>query len=220
MDHRVQALRALARRIGVPCLMLAAAAAAFAPTAEGAKRERRQAASSPAAAPIVGYQQRPEVRAFVAELVARHGFDEAELLRAFENARGSYTVIRLMEPPPPGFRRSWAVYRARFVDPLRLREGARFWDRHAAALERAFERWGVPPEMIVSIIGVETIYGRAMGEFRVMDALATLAFDYPRRAAYFREELEHFLLHARAEGADPSSFRGSFAGAIGIPYAA
>jgi membrane-bound lytic murein transglycosylase B len=178
------------------------------------KPTRKPAAAAPAGADFAG---RSEVRAFVGELVQRHGFDEAELLDIFGRTRGAASAIKLMSPAPPGFKRSWVAYRARFVEPVRIREGLRFWREHADVIRRASDRFGVPQSIIVSIIGVETLYGRHTGDFRVMDALSTLAFDYPRRAAYFREELEQFLLLARENGADPMTWRGSFAGAVGLP---
>jgi membrane-bound lytic murein transglycosylase B len=125
-------------------------------------------------------------------------------------------VLTLMTPAPPG-QRSWQTYRANFLSARRVETGAAFWRQNAKALERAASAYGVPPEIIVAIIGVETEYGRNTGSFRVLDALATLAFDYPRRAEYFRSELEQFLLLAREARADAGSFRGSYAGAIGIP---
>ena len=157
------------------------------------------------------------MRDFVRAMADRHGFDETALLGAFGRTRASELATRLMAPAPPGFKRSWIAYRARFVEPVRLREGQRFWREHASVLRRASERYGVPESIIVSIIGVETIYGRNTGDFRVMDALATLAFDYPRRASYFREELEQYLLLSREAGFDPLEWRGSFAGAVGLP---
>jgi membrane-bound lytic murein transglycosylase B len=163
------------------------------------------------------YPGRAEVRGFIREMVERHGFDEAALLATFGRTRSSEVAIRLMQPAPPGFKRSWIAYRSRFVEPVRIREGLRFWASNADAVRRAAQRFGVPEEILVSIIGVETIYGRNTGDFRVMDALTTLSFDYPRRAAYFREELEQYLLLARDAGFDPLDWRGSFAGAIGLP---
>jgi membrane-bound lytic murein transglycosylase B len=163
------------------------------------------------------YPARPEVRDFVRDMVERHGFDETALLATFGRTRTAETAIRLMQPAAPGFKRSWIAYRARFVEPIRIREGLRFWASNADAVRRASQRYGVPEEILVSIIGVETIYGRNTGDFRVMDALTTLSFDYPRRAAYFREELEHYLLLAREAGFDPLDWRGSFAGAVGLP---
>jgi membrane-bound lytic murein transglycosylase B len=150
-------------------------------------------------------------------MVRQHGFAEAPLLRLFAQAQPAEPVLRHIAPAPPGFRRSWTAYRARFIEPTRIREGLRFWREHAEVLQRASQRFGVPEEIIVSIIGIETLYGRHTGQFRVIDALTTLAFDYPRRSDYFREELEQFLLLAREQGFDPLAPRGSFAGAIGLP---
>jgi membrane-bound lytic murein transglycosylase B len=186
-----------------------------------AKPDAKPAAARPKptgpATVAADYPGRAEVREFVREMVERHGFDEAALLATFGRTRSSDIAIRLMQPAPPGFKRSWIAYRARFVEPVRIREGLRFWTSHADAVRRAAQRFGVPEEILVSIIGVETIYGRNTGDFRVMDALTTLSFDYPRRAAYFREELEQYLLLARDAGFDPLDWRGSFAGAIGLP---
>jgi membrane-bound lytic murein transglycosylase B len=196
----------------------AAPPAASAPTAKPAPRASGPSAPARrASVPASGFAGRDDVRGFVREMVERHGFDEAALLDLFGRTRASETAARLMQPPPPGTRRSWTAYRARFVEPFRIREGLRFWRDHADAVRRASARFGVPEDIIVSIIGVETIYGRQVGDFRVMEALATLAFDYPRRAAFFREELEQYLLLARENGFDPLEWRGSFAGAIGLP---
>lgn len=176
---------------------------------------RKPAHNSPP--PQVDYSVREDVRGFVREVAERHGLDEPALLAAFASIRRDAQIIRLMEPPKGNFKRSWAVYRERFLDPLRQREGARFWQENDAALRRASEQFGVPAEIIVAIIGVETLFGRITGDFRVMDALTVLGFDYPRRAAFFRSELEQFLLFARENRLDPFSVRGSFAGAIGLP---
>jgi membrane-bound lytic murein transglycosylase B len=162
------------------------------------------------------YADRPEVHAFVVEMAERHGFSARELERVLGGARYLDSVVTLMTPAPPGVR-SWQNYRANFTNPRRIEAGAEFWRRHAAALGRAESVYGVPPEIVVAIIGVETEYGRNTGSFRVLDALATLAFDYPRRAEYFRSELEQFLLLARESRSDAAAFRGSYAGAIGIP---
>ncbi|MGD9943159.1 MAG: lytic murein transglycosylase B [Burkholderiaceae bacterium] len=163
------------------------------------------------------YAARADGQAFIREMVERHGFAEGELTALFSQVRPNDAVIRLMAPASPGFRRSWQAYRARFLDALRIREGLRFWRDNEATLTRAADRFGVPPEIIVSIIGVETVYGRVTGDFRVIEALATLAFDYPRRADYFRSELEQYLLYARDSGRDVFAARGSYAGAIGLP---
>lgn len=169
------------------------------------------------AEPDGDYGDRSDAQAFVQEMAQRHGFSVEELDQLFARTRRTPDVLRLISPAAPTFKRSWTAYRARFLDSVRIREGLRFWREHADALARASAEYGVPEEIIVSIIGVETVYGRNAGSFRVMDALATLAFDYPQRAAYFRGELEQFLLYTRESGLDPMSVRGSFAGAIGLP---
>jgi membrane-bound lytic murein transglycosylase B len=163
------------------------------------------------------YAAREDVQAFVAQMVERHQFDSQPLLDLFAQVRFDASIVRLMAPPSPGFKRSWAVYRQRFLDPLRVREGLRFWRDHEAVIKRASAQYGVPESIIVAIIGVETIYGRVTGDYRVIDALTVLAFDYPRRAAFFREELEQFLLLTRREPEQRLSMKGSFAGAIGLP---
>lgn len=191
---------------------------ARAKTPHGRESASKPAASRPAPPDSAQvYADREEVRDFISSMADRHGFDPAALNETFAKVRRSPEVLRLIAPPPAGFRKSWDAYRTRFLDPLRINEGVRFWQEHEAALERAREAWGVPPEFVVAIIGVETIYGRITGNFRVVDALATLAFDYPRRAPFFREELEHYLLLARDQRFDPLQPRGSYAGAIGLP---
>ncbi|MBL8485982.1 MAG: lytic murein transglycosylase B [Rhodocyclaceae bacterium] len=163
------------------------------------------------------FEHRPEVRTFVAEMRDRHGFPEADLRRAFREARFQPSVIRAIMPPrDPGIR-SWQAYRARFVEPGRVVMGQRFRRENAAALAGAAARYGVPEEVIVAIIGVETIFGRHTGGYRTFDALATLAFGYPPRAELFRRELEELLLLAREEGRDPRGYKGSYAGALGLP---
>jgi membrane-bound lytic murein transglycosylase B len=162
------------------------------------------------------YADHPEARRFVTEMVERHGFGQRELERLFAEARYLDSVLTLITPLPQAAR-SWQSYRDLFVTPRRIEAGAQFWRRNSRALARAAETYGVPPEIVVAIIGVETQYGANTGSYRVLDALATLAFDYPRRAAYFRSELEQFLLLVRESRGDAASFRGSYAGAIGIP---
>ncbi len=162
------------------------------------------------------YAERPEVQAFIRELAARHGFAEQELLHLFSKVHRTEPVLEAIQPPPPKAR-SWEEYRANFVNPQRIAAGKAFWKAHRRSLERAEQHYGVPAEYIVAIIGIETYYGRYAGRWRVVDALTTLAFDYPARSPYFRSELEHYLLLSRDTGADVFSVRGSYAGAIGIP---
>ena len=172
---------------------------------------------------FANFTQWNDVAAFIDDMVTRHSFDRAELEALFKKARYIDTAIQLIKPAPPGRPKNWQAYRARFIEPIRIGAGVAFWNAHADALKRAEERFGVPAEIIVGIIGVETIYGRNTGNFRVLDALTTLAFDYPKtptreaRMRFFRGELENTLLLARESGIEPFSLFGSYAGAIGLP---
>lgn len=156
-------------------------------------------------------------------MVTRHGFDKTRLDTTFDQVRYVESAIQLIKPAPPGRPKNWKAYRARFVERSRIDAGIAFWDTHADALDKAEREYGVPAEIIVGLIGVETIYGRNTGNFRVMDALTTLAFAYPdtptrlTRMAFFRTELENLLLLSRDSLIDPFSFKGSYAGAIGLP---
>ena len=171
-----------------------------------------------AALPVWGkpYAERDEVQDFIRQLAERHGFAEPELRHLFSRVRRTEPVLEAIKPQPPKAR-SWDEYRGMFVNDKRIAAGVEFWGKHRRALERAEQRYGVPAEYVVAIIGVETYYGRNAGRWRVMDALTTLAFDYSPRAGFFRSELEHYLLLAREQGKDAFSVRGSYAGAIGIP---
>ncbi len=156
-------------------------------------------------------------------MAQRNHFNKAELQKTLHQIRYVKSAVQLVKPAPPGQPKNWRAYRARFIEPIRINAGVAFWDTYAAALQRAEIEYGVPPEIIVGLIGIETVYGRNTGNFRVMDALATLAFAYPEtpnrvaRMAYFRSELENALLFARDSNIDPYSLLGSYAGAIGWP---
>ncbi|WP_416172271.1 lytic murein transglycosylase B [Actimicrobium sp. CCC2.4] len=169
------------------------------------------------------FSQWNAVADFIDLMVARHGFDRATLTALFRQTAYVERAVQLMKPAPAGRPKNWNAYRARFVEPVRINGGVRFWEDNASALARAETQFGVPAEIIVAIIGVETVYGRNTGNFRVMDAITTLAFDYPdtptrlTRMQYFRGELENTLLYARESGIDPLSLEGSYAGAIGLP---
>ncbi|MGH8744866.1 MAG: lytic murein transglycosylase, partial [Burkholderiales bacterium] len=171
-------------------------------------------ASPPEPAPFAG---RPEVRAFIRQMVKSHAFDARELRQLFERAKREQAVLDAIRPAASEADQSWEIYRAIFVNPKRISAGLEFWSRNADVLARAQHVYGVPQEVIVAIIGVETFYGRHTGRWRVVDALATLAFDYPPRAGFFRRELANYLLYAREAGIDVFSVKGSYAGAIGIP---
>jgi membrane-bound lytic murein transglycosylase B len=163
------------------------------------------------------YNKREDVRQFIAEMVEKHGFVRKELNLLFSRATFQPSVIKAITPPLEPQARSWQAYRGLFLTRERIEAGAAFRARHAEALARATELYGVPEEIIVAIIGVETVYGRNTGSYRVIDALSTLAFDYRPRAEFFRAELENYLLFARDAGIDTLGLRGSYAGAIGIP---
>ena len=192
------------------------------PSAHGAKL-RKVSASPDEAGEFANFTQWKEVAEFIDQMAEKHGFDRAELEAMFKKARYLDTTIQLIKPAPPGRPKNWRAYRSRFIDPVRINAGVAFWEEHRDALARAEERFGVPAEIIVGIIGVETVYGRNTGNFRVLDALTTLAFDYPNtpnrasRMAFFRGEIENTLLLARDTGVDPFSLFGSYAGAVGWP---
>jgi membrane-bound lytic murein transglycosylase B len=167
-------------------------------------------------APEVHFGQRPEVREFIREMAEKHGFDTRKLRALFNAVTPRPEAVRInsqarAKPLP------WPTYRATFLDPARIHGGVEFWNDNAEALARAKAQYGVPEEIVVAIIGVETRYGAHAGNHAMLDTLATLAFDYPPRADFFRAELEQYLLLAREENIDPRDLTGSFAGAMGIP---
>ena len=166
---------------------------------------------------FASFAGRDDVSSFAQQLATRHGFDPAAVSATLARAQHEAAVIRLITPPTRKGARSWRDYRARFLDHSRINGGIAFWDEYAIDLERAERQFGVPAEVIVAIIGVETVYGRHTGNFETLSALATLAFDYPPRAELFRRELEALFLLAREQGRDPSEYSGSFAGALGYP---
>lgn len=176
------------------------------------------AASPFARAQALSYPLRGDVQEYIDAIVAAYGLPRDWVERAIAQGRYSEAAERLTTPAnAPPSARNWAEYRARNVDERRVREGDAFLRRHRAALARAAERWGVPESIVVAIIGIETRFGRTMGNLRTLDVLLTLAFDYTRRASLYREELAQFLLLCREQGIDPVAPRGSFAGAIGLP---
>lgn len=154
-------------------------------------------------------------RAFVQEMGRKHGFSTAEVSALMANARYQQRIIDAMNRPYEA--KPWRDYRPIFVTPERVAGGVAFWRDNAALLSRAEKAYGVPPQVMVAIIGVETNYGRNLGDHRVIDALSTLGFSFPRRADFFRGELEEFLLLTRDEHIDPLLANGSYAGAVGKP---
>jgi membrane-bound lytic murein transglycosylase B len=187
-------------------LMAAAALAALLPLVLRAQNESAQSEAQ---------ALRPDVEQFVSHMTQTHGFDAAELRRLLAQIKPSQGVQRAIAAPSTA--KPWHEFRPLFVDQSRIDNGVKFWDEHAEVLARARNEFGVPEAVIVSIIGIETRYGRFTGGFRTLDALYTLAFEGERRRDYFRGELEQFLVLAREQGWDPASISGSFAGALGLP---
>jgi membrane-bound lytic murein transglycosylase B len=160
------------------------------------------------------YTGREDVKEYVAELVAEHGFSDAALTELFAGAQRKDSILEAIARPAERTLK-WHEYRQIFIQETRIVQGLQFWAENESALQRAQAEYGVPAEYVVAIIGVETRYGRVAGSYRVVDALATLAFDYPPRAKFFRGELTEFLLLAREEDRNPTDLKGSYAGAMG-----
>ncbi len=158
------------------------------------------------------------------DIALRRQLDPAWVRAAIGQARYLPQVAKYIQPPPVGTAKNWRVYRSRFIDAHRIQAGVKFWQENRDSLSRAERETGVPAEIIVGIIGVETIYGQQMGTFRVMDSLTTLAFDFPtthpraaERSVFFKNELEQFLSLTHRTAVDPMTLQGSFAGAMGMP---
>jgi membrane-bound lytic murein transglycosylase B len=167
------------------------------------------------------YASHAEAMRFADDVAERRNLDREWVRQAVGQARFIPSVQRLLQPPTAAFVKNWRVYRSRFIEPIRIAAGVRFWREQADTLARAEQEFGVPAEIIVGILGVETLYGRDMGSYRVIDALSTLAFDFPKtdkrdRTAFFKDELEQLLSLANRSNIDPHSLRGSYAGAMGL----
>lgn len=159
--------------------------------------------------------KRKDIQLFINEMHQKHHFDKAALQAVFSKTRMQPSIIKAISRPAE--RKPWYDYRPIFITQSRIDLGVAFWNKHAELLKQAEEKYGVNPEIIVGIIGVETRYGRNTGSYRVIDSLSTLAFDYPPRSKFFRSELKHYLLMTREENLDPLSLKGSYAGAMGQP---
>ncbi|MDI1245061.1 MAG: lytic murein transglycosylase B [Rhodoferax sp.] len=158
------------------------------------------------------------------DIALRRNLDPVRVREVLSQARYVAAIAKAVTPPAVGVAKNWQLYRSRFIEPLRIRAGVAFWQTHRDTLLRAEQETGVPAEIIVGILGVETIYGQHMGNFRVIDALATLAFDFPashpratERSAYFKTELEQYVNWTLSSGRDPLALKGSYAGAMGLP---
>jgi membrane-bound lytic murein transglycosylase B len=234
MNHFVPLLLALAVGAGTTADAVAASTLhhtkATAKSAKAAHKAGKKAKAAPPARPAIDYDGEAvnfsdwqAVRDFADDIVVRDNFDRAHVEDVIKRARFIDSAVQLVKPAPPGKPKNWSAYSDRFIEPIRINAGVRFWEENADLLARAEATYGVPAEIIVGILGVETIYGRDTGRFRVVDVLATLAFAYPEapnrvdRMAFFRGELENTLLLARKENIDPFSLMGSFAGAVGMP---
>lgn len=216
----------------IPAQLLAPSAPQAAPAPNAAASAAADAQLSLRAAPSFNkrafepslgdyYSNHEAAMRFADTLAAKNQLDAETVRAVLGQARFSPSAQRLMRPSEASFFKNWRVYRSRFVEPIRINAGLRFWRQNRDALERAEAEFGVPVEVILGIIGVETIYGRDMGSFRVMDTLATLAFDFPKtekrdRSAFFQDELATFMLLQLKNQADPFEVRGSYAGAIGM----
>ena len=212
--------------LALACLALAAPPAADAAPRKPARKVLKKAPKKPAldvSGEFVNFGQWKEVQQFMGDLEQKHGVPLAELEKLFLELRYIDAAVQLVKPAPPGKPKNWHAYRARFIEPKRIQAGVEFWHANRDTLARAEALYGVPADIIVGIIGVETIYGRDMGKFRVLDVLATLAFAYPlapnreARMDFFRSELEATIVSARQTGLDPLTLAGSYAGAVGMP---
>jgi membrane-bound lytic murein transglycosylase B len=203
----------------LPALLLASACTLVACASHAGPRGKHESERSASA-----YATRADAMEFADDVAARHDIDPAWVRKVLGQAHNLPVVSRLMQPAPPGQTKNWNAYRSRFIDATRIAAGVRFWQENRATLERAEQEFGVPAEIIVGIVGVETIYGQQMGDFRIIDALATLAFDFPashpraaERTQYFRNELDQFLAWCQEKHVNPMRPRGSYAGAWGMP---
>ena len=192
------------------------------------RRQNKTAKAAPSAKKTaitgVPLESSAQTRAWAQDVAQRLQLDPIWLQNTLSQAKRLPSVERFVLPPSSPTAKNWAAYRARFIEPIRIQAGARFWQTHRSALERAEREYGVPASLIVGIIGVETLYGQNTGNFRILDALATLTFHFPSahpravsRQAFFQSELEQFLLLTSRSGADPLAIRGSYAGAMGLP---
>jgi membrane-bound lytic murein transglycosylase B len=167
------------------------------------------------------YALHPQSQKLAEQLALKYQIDPAWAVSVIAQAQASESVTRLIMPAANPGAKNWAAYRARFIDPVRLKAGVQFWRKNEATLQRAEATYGVPREIIAGIIGIETTYGRNTGSFRVLDVLATLSLDFPKgrsdRSAFFQDELGQFLRLCAEQQLDPLSVQGSFAGAIGLP---
>ncbi len=215
-----------AKRPAKPKAQPAQAAQAKTPQRKKNAAPKKQTARPARQAAVTGMPlaSTAQTQAWVQDAAQRLQLDPIWVQNTLAQAQRLPSVERLVLPPSSPTAKNWAAYRTRFIEPIRIQAGLRFWQNNRSALERAEREYGVPASVIVGIIGVETLYGQNTGNFRILDALATLAFHFPSahpraaaRQAFFQSELEQFLLLTSRSGADPLNIRGSYAGAMGLP---
>lgn len=170
---------------------------------------------STAVAASTQHVDKQDMQRFIDEMAKQHNFERHELQQLLDNAHFHQSILDAISRPAEA--KPWYKYKTIFLNPARINGGVEFWNNNALTLKKASQRFGVPPEIVVAIIGVETRYGRHKGSFPVIDSLATLAFAYPPRSEFFRGELKEFLLMTREEKIDPLKQMGSYAGAMGMP---
>ncbi|WP_083633927.1 lytic murein transglycosylase B [Rhodoferax antarcticus] len=216
-------------RLGAALLLIAISALpirAEATNHSKSKRAVKTAASAPVSPPLPGpsYAQRQDAMQAADEMAAARDLDPVWVRQALARANYIPAIAKAVTPPAVGVAKNWALYRSRFVEPRRIRAGVAFWLANQSTLLRAQAETGVPAEIIAGVIGVETIYGQQLGTFRVLDALVTLAFDFPAshpraadRSLYFKGELAQFLSMMQRASTDPTAWLGSYAGAMGLP---
>ncbi len=188
------------------------------------KSSKKKGTAARPSRPADSYSLRPEALQWADDAAMRLDLPVDWVRRQIGQARRIPLIEQLVLPAPSPAAKNWMAYRNRFIEPRRIDAGVAFWQRHQATLARAEQTYGVPAQIVVGILGVETLYGQHMGNFRILDALATLAFDFPQthprasaRQTFFQSELEHFLRMAQRSGNDASSYKGSYAGAMGLP---
>jgi membrane-bound lytic murein transglycosylase B len=191
--------------------------------AESTKKSKSKNKSSVPASGAT-YAKRPDAMAWAERTAQEHQLDPKWVKAQLAQAKLIPSIPKLILPPAQVSQKNWAAYRARFIEPKRIQAGLQFWQRHQTLLNQAEQTYGVPPWLVVGVIGVETFYGQHTGNFRVLDALSTLSFDFPKehprateRQAFFSKELAQFLVMASREKINPAKLKGSYAGAMGLP---
>jgi membrane-bound lytic murein transglycosylase B len=218
------ATRAIATPLALAFILIAVSASHTLASEQKSHQTKKQKKTRQAVAQGISYANRVDVLAAAADIAQSQNLDVNWVRHNLAQAHYMPSIAKAVLPPAVGVAKNWAAYRSRFIEPRRIQAGVVFWRNHQDTLVRAEQETGVPAELIVGIIGVETIYGQQTGSFRVIDALATLAFDFPdshpraaERRQLFKDELGQFLTLAQRNGQEPLTMRGSYAGAMGLP---